>query len=404
MFAVEKVRADFPILTQQINNQPLVYLDSAATTQKPQSVITATERFYTQQNANVHRGRHTLSEQATSAYEAARDKIAGYFNVHSREIVWTKGATESINLVANGLSQQLDKNSSIVISPLEHHANIVPWQQLAMKTRASLHVLPIQSNATININTCVEFLKSVKPTVFAITHASNALGNITNLVPLLRAVDEFNTITLIDGAQSAMHLQPNLQSLNCDFYVFSAHKMLGPTGIGGLYGKYEQLNALLPYQTGGEMIESVSLTHSKFRDAPSKFEAGTPNIAGVVGFAAAIDYLNSLDKAAVHAHEQMLFSYAISKLKNIDGIKIYSDIDNNIGTICFNYKDEHPFDLATLLDGYGVAVRSGHHCTQPLMTHLGINGSVRASFAFYNTVQDIDAFIKALQESIALLD
>ncbi len=404
MFAVEKIRADFPILTQQINNQPLVYLDSAATSQKPQSVITATERFYAQQNANVHRGRHTLSEQATSAYEAARDKIARYFNVQSREIVWTKGATESINLVANGLSQQLDKNSSIVISPLEHHANIVPWQQLAMKTGASLHVLPIQSNATININACVEFLRSVKPTVFAITHASNALGNIINLGPLLRTVDEFNTITLIDGAQSAMHLQPNLQSLDCDFYVFSAHKMLGPTGIGGLYGKYERLNSLLPYQTGGEMIESVSLTHSTFRDAPGKFEAGTPNIAGVLGFAAAIDYLNSLDKVAVHAHEQMLFSYAISKLKNIDGIKIYSDIDSNIGTISFNYKDEHPFDIATLLDGYGVAVRSGHHCTQPLMTHLGINGSVRASFAFYNTVQDIDAFIKALQESIALLD
>ncbi|MCQ8876662.1 SufS family cysteine desulfurase [Pseudoalteromonas shioyasakiensis] len=404
MFTVEKIRADFPILTQQINNQPLVYLDSAATSQKPQSVITATERFYTQQNANVHRGRHTLSEQATSAYEAARDKIARYFNVQSREIVWTKGATESINLVANGLSQQLDKNSSIVISPLEHHANIVPWQQLAMKTGASLHVLPIQSNATININACVKFLKSVKPTVFAITHASNALGNITNLGPLLRTVDEFNTITLIDGAQSAMHLQPNLQSLDCDFYVFSAHKMLGPTGIGGLYGKYERLNSLLPNQTGGEMIESVSLTHSTFRDAPGKFEAGTPNIAGVLGFAAAIDYLNSLDKVAVHAHEQMLFSYAMSKLNNIDGIKIYSDIDSNIGTICFNYKDEHPFDIATLLDGYGVAVRSGHHCTQPLMTHLGINGSVRASFAFYNTVQDIDAFIKALQESIALLD
>lgn len=404
MFTVEKIRADFPILTQQINNQPLVYLDSAATSQKPQSVIAATEMFYTEQNANVHRGRHTLSEQATTAYEQTRDKVAHYFNVQSREIVWTKGATEALNLIANGLTEQLDKYSSIVITPLEHHANIVPWQQLALKTGAKLHILPLEADATFNMPTCIEFLKQVKPSVLALTHASNALGNITNLSPLLSAVEEFNTITVVDGAQGAMHLQPDLSTLDCDFYVFSAHKMLGPTGVGGLYGKYERLNALQPYQTGGEMIETVSLLQSTFRDAPAKFEAGTPNIAGVIGFSAALDYLAALDKKAVYDYEQVLFNYVVNKLNEIDGITIYSNLDHNIGTICFNYKDEHPFDIATLLDGFGVAVRSGHHCTQPLMAHLGINGSVRASFCFYNTHQDIDIFINALHECIALLD
>lgn len=404
MFAVEKIRADFPILTQQINNKPLVYLDSAATSQKPQSVIAATELFYTQQNANVHRGRHSLSEQATTAYEKARDKVAQYFNVQSREIVWTKGATEALNLIACGLTEQLDKNSSIVITPLEHHANIVPWQQLALKTGAKLHILPLEADATFNMSACIEFLKQVKPTVLALTHASNALGNITNLSPLLSTVKGFNTITVVDGAQGAMHLQPDLNILDCDFYVFSAHKMLGPTGVGGLYGKYERLNALQPYQTGGEMIETVSLFNSTFRDAPAKFEAGTPNIAGVIGFSAALDYLFSLDKNAAYDYEQGLFNYAVNKLNEIDGITIYSNLEHNIGTICFNYKDEHPFDIATLLDGFGVAVRSGHHCTQPLMTHLGINGSVRASFCFYNTHQDIDIFINALHECIALLD
>lgn len=404
MFTVEKIRADFPILTQQINNQPLVYLDSAATSQKPQSVIAATEVFYTEQNANVHRGRHTLSEQATTAYEQARDKVAHYFNVQTREIVWTKGATEALNLIANGLTEQLDKNSSIVITPLEHHANIVPWQQLALKTGAKLHILPLEADATFNIPACIEFLEQVKPSVLTLTHASNALGNITNLTPLLSAVKDFNTITVVDGAQGAMHLQTDLNTLDCDFYVFSAHKMLGPTGIGGLYGKYERLNALQPYQTGGEMIETVSLLQSTFRDAPAKFEAGTPNIAGVIGFSAALDYLAALDKKAVYDYEQMLFNYAVDKLNNIDGITIYSNLEHNIGTICFNYKNEHPFDIATLLDGFGVAVRSGHHCTQPLMAHLGINGSVRASFCFYNTFQDIDIFINALHECIALLD
>ncbi|CAM3692651.1 MULTISPECIES: aminotransferase class V-fold PLP-dependent enzyme [Pseudoalteromonas] len=404
MFDVEKIRADFPALKQLINEQPLVYLDSAATTQKPQAVIAATEQFYARNNANVHRGRHTLSEQATLAYEQARATVAAFFNITANELVWTKGATEAINLVTNGLSEQLDNQSTIVISALEHHANIVPWQQLAKRTGATLLTLPLQQNGRFNVEQCVNFIEQHKPTVLAITHASNALGNITPLETILHAAKLQHTITLVDGAQAALHLQPNLQQLGCDFYVFSAHKMLGPTGLGGLYGRYERLNSLAVYQTGGEMIETVTLTETTFRQAPAKFESGTPNIAAVIAFSAAIKYLVSLDKTNVYTHEQAIFNYAVEKLQLIDGITIYSDINNNIGTLCFNYKDEHPFDIATLLDGYGVAVRSGHHCAQPLMQHLGINGSVRASFAFYNNHKDVDLFIAALQECIALLD
>ncbi|MFU2508978.1 aminotransferase class V-fold PLP-dependent enzyme [Pseudoalteromonas sp. ASV78] len=404
MFDVEKIRADFPALAQLINEQPLVYLDSAATTQKPLAVITATEQFYARNNANVHRGRHTLSEQATHAYEQARATVADFFNIAVNELVWTKGATEAINLVANGLTEQLNSNATIVISALEHHANIVPWQQLAKRTGATLLALPLQQNGRFNIQQCVEFIQQHKPTVLAITHASNALGNITALETILHAAKQQNTITLVDGAQAALHLQPDLQQLNCDFYVFSAHKMLGPTGLGGLYGRYQKLNSLSVYQTGGEMIETVTLTAATFRQAPAKFESGTPNIAAVIAFAHAIEYLNALDTTNVYAHEQAIFNYAAEKLQAIDGITIYSDLKSNIGTLCFNYKDEHPYDIATLLDGFGIAVRSGHHCAQPLMQHLGINGSVRASFAFYNNHQDVDLFIAALQACIALLD
>lgn len=404
MFDVEKIRADFPALAQLINEQPLVYLDSAATTQKPLAVITATEQFYARNNANVHRGRHTLSEQATHAYEQARATVADFFNIAVNELVWTKGATEAINLVANGLTEQLNSNATIVISALEHHANIVPWQQLAKRTGATLLALPLQQNGRFNIQQCVEFIQQHKPTVLAITHASNALGNITALETILHAAKQQNTITLVDGAQAALHLQPDLQQLDCDFYVFSAHKMLGPTGLGGLYGRYEKLNSLSVYQTGGEMIETVTLTAATFRQAPAKFESGTPNIAAVIAFAHAIEYLNALDTTNVYAHEQAIFHYAAEKLQAIDGITIYSDLKSNIGTLCFNYKDEHPYDIATLLDGFGIAVRSGHHCAQPLMQHLAINGSVRASFAFYNNHQDVDLFIAALQACIALLD
>ncbi|KAF7780405.1 cysteine desulfurase / selenocysteine lyase [Pseudoalteromonas marina] len=402
-FNINKIRNDFPTLKQQINANPLVYLDSAATTQKPQSVIDAINEFYTSQNANVHRGRHTLSERATSLYEQARDKTAKYFNVSSKEIVWTKGATEAINLVSNGLRSRFNQNDTIIISVLEHHANIVPWQVLSEQTGAKLLALPVNDDGTLNIKQCCDFIKQSKPSMFAITQASNMLGNITNLKPLITAAKEVNSLVLIDGAQGAMHLKPDLHNLNCDFYVCSSHKMLGPTGLGVLYGKYQELNSLDVYQTGGEMIDKVYLTHSTYRPAPAKFETGTPNISGVVGFSAALDYLNALQNEQLQKYEQKLFNYAAEKLVTIKGITIYSNLSDNIGTLSFNFKDEHPYDLATLLDGYGVAVRAGHHCTQPLMTHLGINGTLRASFCFYNTYEDVDIFINSLKECIALL-
>ena len=403
-FDINKIRNDFPTLKQQINANPLVYLDSAATTQKPQSVIDAINEFYTSQNANVHRGRHTLSERATSLYEQARDKTAKYFNVSSKEIVWTKGATEAINLVSNGLRSRFNQNDTIIISVLEHHANIVPWQVLSEQTGAKLLALPVNDDGTLNIKQCCDFIKQSKPSLFAITQASNMLGNITNLKPLITAAKEVNSLVLIDGAQGAMHLKPDLHNLNCDFYVCSSHKMLGPTGLGVLYGKYQELNSLDVYQTGGEMIDKVYLTHSTYRPAPAKFETGTPNISGVVGFSAALDYLNALQNEQLQKYEQKLFNYAAEKLVTIKDITIYSNLSDNIGTLSFNFKDEHPYDLATLLDGYGVAVRAGHHCTQPLMTHLGINGTLRASFCFYNTYEDVDIFINSLKECIALLD
>ncbi|URQ88981.1 SufS family cysteine desulfurase [Pseudoalteromonas sp. SCSIO 43101] len=404
MFDITKIRADFPILNETVNEQPLVYLDSAATSQKPQAVINALSRFYSHENANVHRGRHTLSENATRQYEHTRTLLADYFSVKNNEIVWTKGATESINLIANGLASRLNPGDKIALSAIEHHANIVPWQQLAQRTGAELIIMPIEDDLVIDSAHCSDFIKLHQPKIVAVTHASNTLGNITDLGPILAACKASNAISVVDGAQAAMHLRPNLQEISCDFYVFSAHKMLGPTGLGGLYGRFELLNSLDVYQTGGEMIEAVSLTHSTFREAPGKFEAGTPNIAGVIAFAEAINYLTSLDFQQMRQHEHTVFDYAINKLAAIDGIKIYSNQRDNIGNISFNYRDEHPFDLATLLDGFAVAVRSGHHCTQPIMSHLGIPGTVRASFALYNNKDDVDAFISAVKSSIEILD
>ncbi|TMO78136.1 cysteine desulfurase CsdA [Pseudoalteromonas sp. S3785] len=403
-FDITKIRNDFPTLNQTLNGNPLVYLDSGATSQKPQSVIDATTRFYNLSNANVHRGRHTLSERATEQYEAARLKIADYFNIKANEIVWTKGATEALNLLAHGLQSQITHEDTVLITPLEHHANIVPWQVLTQNTGATLSALPLEQNATFNIACCIDFITQTKAKVLCISQASNTLGNITNLAPLIAAAKAVGTLVVVDGAQGAMHLRPNLKQLGCDFYVFSAHKMLGPTGIGGLYGRYELLNELTPYQTGGEMIDTVTLEKSTYRAAPAKFETGTPNIAGVIGFSAAIDYLSALNIQQLQRYERTIFNYAATQLSKIDGVTIYSDLNNNIGTLSFNYKAEHPYDLATLLDGFGVAVRSGHHCTQPLMHHLGVKGTVRASFAFYNTHQDVDNFIHALKESIDLLD
>ncbi|CAM3500081.1 MULTISPECIES: aminotransferase class V-fold PLP-dependent enzyme [Pseudoalteromonas] len=403
MTDIQSLRNDFPILNKQLDGQPLCYLDSAATAQKPNKVIDVIKTFYQDENSNVHRGLHTLSENATVRYESARETIANFLNVETREIVWTSGATESLNLVAHGLSASLNSDSVIAISPFEHHANIVPWQEACQRTGATLLVLPML-DGVLDEQGAIAMLKQHKPDVLAMGHVSNALGNIHPIESLISVCKALGTITVIDGAQSLLHLRPDLKALECDFYVFSAHKALGPTGVGGLYGKYQQLNALPVYKTGGEMIKEVSFERSSYREAPSKFEPGTPNISGVIGFAAAIDYVNEIDPSALQRYEQALYHSLLAKLRQIEGITVYGDTQNNVGVVSFNYKNEHHYDLATLLNTYGVAVRSGHHCTQPLMKMLKVNGTVRASLAFYNNQDDIEHFINALSATIELLD
>ncbi|MEJ6475357.1 cysteine desulfurase [Pseudoalteromonas piscicida] len=404
MTDIHALRDDFPIFNKQLDGQPLCYLDSAATAQKPNKVIDVIKNFYENENSNVHRGLHTLSENATIRYEGARETIATFLNVSAKEIVWTSGATESLNLLAHCLSNGLNANSKIVISPFEHHANIVPWQEACKRTGAQLLVLPMLESGVLDEKGAIALLQAHKPDILSIGHVSNALGNIQPIEPLIKLCKALGTKTVIDGAQSLMHLRPDLKALDCDFYVFSAHKSLGPTGVGGLYGRYALLNALPVYKTGGEMIHEVTFAHSSYRDAPGKFEPGTPNISGVIGFAAAIDYLNGIDSMALQRHEQVLYHSLLEKLTKIAGVTVYGDTNNNVGIVSFNYKNEHHYDLATLLNTYGVAVRSGHHCTQPLMKMLNVNGTVRASLAFYNNEDDIEHFINALKATIELLD
>ncbi|MCG7533394.1 cysteine desulfurase [Pseudoalteromonas sp. OOF1S-7] len=399
-----QLRHDFPIFEVSVDDQPLCYLDSAATTQKPHQVIQAVKNFYQSQNANVHRGLHTLSEQATTAYEAVRVKVAQLLNVQSKEIVWTSGATASLNLIAFGLSDNLNKDDVILLSPLEHHANIVPWQLAAKRTGARIELLPVDAQGVLQLEQAKTLIENLKPKVMSICHASNALGNINDVAALIASSKSSGTVTVVDGAQSLLHLRPDLQQLDCDFYVFSAHKALGPTGLGGLFGRYELLNALPVYQSGGEMIDTVSFSGTTFRPAPEKFEPGTPNIAGVIGFGAALDYLAAQDHETLFQYEQSLYQSLLQQLSEIDGIRIWGDTANNVGTVSFSYKDEHHYDLATLLNTHGIAVRSGHHCTQPLMAHLGIEGTIRVSLAFYNNQQDIHRFIVALKDTISLLE
>ncbi|MCF6434130.1 cysteine desulfurase [Pseudoalteromonas sp. MMG022] len=404
MSDIAQLRKNFPTLKQAIEGHPLVYLDSGATSQKPQAVIDAINLFYTKNNANVHRGLHTLSEIATTEYENVREKLAHFLNVNATECVWTSGATQSINLVAAGLTSQLNAGDVILISALEHHANIVPWQQLAARTGAKLEVIPVNELGVIEPDVALATIKKWQPKVFACSHASNTLGNIQDVQTFVAQAKRFGAITLVDGAQAFLHLRPDLRQLDCDFYVLSAHKALGPTGLGVLYGKYALLNALPVYQTGGEMIQYVSFEKTTFRDAPAKFEPGTPNISAVLGFGAALEYLNAIDFQQMHQYEQALFVYLVEQLSVIEGVRLYGDLVNNIGTVSFSYKSEHHYDLAMLLNSYGVAVRSGHHCTQPLMQALNLNGTIRVSLAFYNNKDDIDCFISALQNSIELIE
>ncbi|MBA6232739.1 MULTISPECIES: aminotransferase class V-fold PLP-dependent enzyme [unclassified Colwellia] len=396
-FNIAKVRQDFPILDQKIKGKPLIYLDNAATTQKPQIVIDAINQFYNTNNANVHRGAHTLSDNATELFENARSSVQGFIHAkHAHEIVWTRGTTEAINTIASGLAQSfLKPGDEIIISAMEHHANIVPWQVAAQQSGAKLVVAPINEKGELNFS-IYKTLLNKNTAVVAMTHVSNTLGTINQVKEIVQSAQQVNAITVIDGAQAIGHGFVDVQDLNCDFYVFSGHKLFGPTGIGVLYGKEAYLEQLPPFQTGGEMIKTVTFQQSTWNELPYKFEAGTPNIAGAIGLAAAIDYVNSIDRVGAIAHEQRLTNYCSALANSMDDIRIYGTAENKTAIFSFLIGDTHPSDVGTLLNQQGIAVRTGHHCTMPLMNELGISGTVRASFSMYNTEEEVAKLFAAL--------
>lgn len=401
-FDIQIIRKDFPILSRKVNGYPLVYLDNAATSQKPQQVIDAIVDYYSNYNANIHRGVHSLSQEATDAYEAARHKIQNHFNAKEAfEIIFTAGTTHGINLVANGFASLLNKGDEIIVSALEHHSNIVPWQMLCEKTGAVLRVIPMNEEGELLMDEYAKLLSDKTKLVF-VNHISNALGTINPIEEIIEKAHSVGAAVLIDGAQSCSHIKPNLQELNVDFYVASAHKMCGPTGVGMLYMKEEWGNKLPPYQGGGEMIAEVSFEKTTFAGLPHKFEAGTPNICGGIAFGVAIDYLNAIGFEAIETHENELLTYATKKLLEIEGLKIYGT-GQKTSVISLNIEGLHPYDIGTILDKLGIAVRTGHHCAQPIMDFYKIPGTVRASFAFYNTLEEVDALVEAVKKAKTML-
>ncbi|MDO5972253.1 cysteine desulfurase [Flavivirga aquimarina] len=403
MFNVQDIRKDFPILSRKVNGKSLVYFDNAATSQTPQQVIDAIIDYYANYNANIHRGVHTLSQEATDLYEQARQKIQAHFNAKfSHEIILTSGTTDSINLVANGFSSLLKKGDEIIVSALEHHSNIVPWQMLCERTGASLKVIPMNEEGELVITDFDNLLSKNTKLVF-VNHISNALGTINPIKYIIDKAHQVGAAVLIDGAQACPHIKPDVQALDVDFYVASAHKMCGPTGVGMLYGKEDWLNKLPPYQGGGEMIAEVTFEKTTYADLPHKFEAGTPNIAGGIVFGAAIDYMNRIGFDAIAAYENDLLNYATEKLLAIDGLKIYGTSKNKTSVISFNLEDIHPYDVGTILDKLGIAVRTGHHCAQPIMDFYCIPGTVRASFSFYNTKEEIDTLVEGVKKAKMML-
>ncbi len=398
-FDVEAVRALFPTLQRSVHgDKRLVYLDNAATSQKPTAVIDRVRKYYAEDNSNVHRGVHRLSQIATDAYEGARERIAAFINAaHSHEIIYTRGTTEGINLVAFTLGQSgLDGDADIIISEMEHHSNIVPWQMLCERTGANLRVIPVDDRGELRYDAYREML-SDRTALVAIGHISNSLGTINPVREMIRDAHAAGALVLIDGAQSTQHMRVDVQELDCDFFAFSGHKMFGPTGIGVLYGKESILNDLPPFQGGGDMIDHVSFDGTTYDSLPHKFEAGTPHIAGAVGLAEAVAFIESLDMEAVAAHESDLLAYATEQLRAIDGLRIVGEASEKASVISFLIGETHPYDVGTLLDQMGIAVRTGHHCTEPLMDRYGIPGTVRASFALYNTREDVDRLVDALQ-------
>ena len=407
MLSINKIRKDFPILSRKVHGRPLVYLDNGATSQTPIQVIDVIVDYYTNYNANIHRGVHTLSQEATDKYEEARHKIQSHFNAkHTHEIIMTSGTTESINLVAHGFGSLLKKGDEIIVSALEHHSNIVPWQMLCERTGAILKVIPMNDNGELVMSEYNHLLSDKTKLVF-VNHISNALGTINPIEEIIKKAHEFGAAVLIDGAQACPHVKPDVQALDVDFYVVSAHKMCGPTGVGMLYGKEDWLNKLPPYKGGGEMIAEVTFEKTTYASLPHKFEAGTPNICGGIAFGAALDYLNAIGFDNIAAYEHELLEYATEKLLEIEGLKIYgpndSSLKNKTSVISFNLEGIHPYDVGTILDKLGIAVRTGHHCAQPIMAYYKIPGTVRASFAFYNTKEEVDTLVAGVKKAKLML-
>ena len=403
MLNIQKIRADFPILNEKVNGKPLVYFDNGATSQKPQVVIDAIAKYYQEINANIHRGVHTLSQLATDAYEISRSKIQNHINAkHAHEVLFTSGTTFGINLVANGFASILKPGDEVMVSHLEHHSNIVPWQMLCEKTGATLKVIPMDENGEL-IMAEYDKLLSDKTKIVTVNHISNALGIINPVKYMIDKAHEVGAAVFIDGAQSAAHLRPDVQALDCDFYAFSGHKMCGPTGTGILYGKEAWLNKLPPYQGGGEMIKEVTFEKTTYADLPHKFEAGTPNIAGGIVLGTAIDYLNGVGFENIQKQELELLEYGTKRLLEIEGLRIYGNSKNKTSVISFNIEGIHPYDIGSIIDKLGIAVRTGHHCAQPIMNFYSIPGTIRASFSFYNTKEEIDALVEAVKKAQLML-
>ena len=403
MLDVYKIREDFPILSKKINNTDLIYFDNAATSQTPIQVINAISDYYKNYNSNIHRGLHSLSVDATNKYEETRSKVREHFGIaNNHEIIFTSGTTHGINIISSGLEKTISSNDELIVSEMEHHSNIVPWQMLCENTGAKLKVIPINDNGTLNMEEYKSLLTPNVKFVF-VNHVSNTLGTVNPIKEIIDLAHANKSQVLVDGAQGAAHLKINLSELDIDFYVASAHKLCGPTGVGFLYGKSDLLNSLPPYQGGGEMISNVTFNQTEYADLPHKFEAGTPNIAGVIAFGVALDYMNSIGFENIDSYERSLLDYATENLRQIENIKIYGDIDEKISVISVNISNHHPTDIGSILDQFGIAVRTGQHCTQPIMDHFKIPGTVRASFSFYNTKSEIDLFIDAVKKAAKML-
>lgn len=400
---IQKIRADFPLLSQKVNKKPLVYFDNGATSQKPQVVIDAISKYYQEINSNIHRGVHTLSQLATDAYEESRIKIQKHINAaNSYEVIFTSGTTQGINLVAHCFSSIIKSGDEVLISALEHHSNIVPWQMLCEKTGAKLKIIPINQEGELILSDFDKLLSN-KTKIVSVSHISNALGTINPIKQIIDKAHNFDAAVLIDGAQGIVHSKIDVQELDCDFYVFSGHKMYGPTGVGILYGKEKWLNKLPPYQGGGEMIKEVTFEKTTYADLPHKFEAGTPNIADGIVLGVAVDYLNQIGFQNIKKQEEELLKYATAKLLEIEGLKIFGTSKEKASVISFNIKNIHPYDIGNIIDKLGIAVRTGHHCAQPIMNFYNIPGTIRASFSFYNTKEEIDIMIEALKKAQTML-